>query len=71
MYVLVENRLKATIHGNTRQQVGRLFATVEQPALRPLPAMLFPVFEEARRRVAQSLTGQAGDGSASSARLST
>ncbi len=39
------------IHGTTRQQVGKLFATVEQPALRPLPAMLFPVFEEARRTV--------------------
>lgn len=39
------------IHGTTRQQVGKLFTTVEQPALRPLPAMVFPVFEEARRTV--------------------
>jgi len=39
------------IHGTTRQQVGRFFATVEQAALRPLPASLFPVFEEARRMV--------------------
>jgi len=39
------------IHGTTRQQVGRLFETVERPALRPLPAMVFPVFEEARRTV--------------------
>ncbi len=39
------------IHGTTRQQVGKLFTTVEQPALRPLPAGLFPVFEEAPRTV--------------------
>jgi transposase len=39
------------IHGTTRQQVGKLFAAAEQPALRPLPAMVFPVFEEAPRRV--------------------
>jgi transposase len=39
------------IHGTTRQQVGKLFVTAEQPALRPLPAMVFPVFEEAPRTV--------------------
>ena len=39
------------IHGTTRQQVGKLFETVERPALQPLPAMVFPVFEEARRTV--------------------
>jgi transposase len=39
------------IHGTTRQQVGKFFAAVEQAALRPLPASLFPVFEEARRTV--------------------
>ncbi len=39
------------IHGTTRQQVGKLFAAAEQPALRALPAMVFPVFEEARRTV--------------------
>jgi transposase len=39
------------IHGTTRQQVGKLFTTAEQPALRALPAMVFPVFEEARRMV--------------------
>jgi len=39
------------IHGATRQQVGKLFMTAEQPALRPLPAMVFPVFEEAPRTV--------------------
>jgi transposase len=39
------------IHGTTRQQVGQCFERVERPALRPLPAGLFPVFEEARRTV--------------------
>jgi transposase len=39
------------IHGTTKQQVGRVFATVEKPCLLPLPAMLFPVFCEAMRRV--------------------
>lgn len=38
------------IHGTTRQQVSRRFAT-EKPMLQPLPAMLFPCFEEARRLV--------------------
>jgi transposase len=41
------------IHGTTRQQVGRLFNEVERPKLSPLPAGLFPVFEEAPRRVHQ------------------
>ena len=39
------------IHGTTRQQVGKVFAEMEQPALRALPAMVFPVFEEAPRTV--------------------
>ena len=39
------------IHGTTRQQVGKLFETVERPALQPLPTGLFPVFEEAPRTV--------------------
>ena len=39
------------IHGTTRQQVGTFFTRVEQPALRPLPAMVFPFFEEAPRTV--------------------
>lgn len=39
------------IHGTTRQQVGQFFAQVERPALQPLPAGLFPVFEEAPRTV--------------------
>ncbi len=38
------------IHGTIRQQVAKLFE-VERPALRPLPAMLFPCFQEGRRRV--------------------
>lgn len=37
------------IHGTVRQQVGRLFATGEQPALLPLPAALFPNFAEVPR----------------------
>ena len=39
------------IHGTTRQQVGRHFLEVEKPALRPLPASLFPCFKEAPRKV--------------------
>jgi transposase len=39
------------IHGTTRQQVGKLFLEVEKPALLVLPAMVFPVFEEALRTV--------------------
>jgi len=39
------------IHGTTRQQVGTHFLAAEKPALRPLPASLFPCFNEAPRRV--------------------
>jgi transposase len=39
------------IHGTTRQQVSRHFLEVEKPALRPLPASLFPCFNEAPRTV--------------------
>ena len=39
------------IHGTTRQQVGRVFNEGERPKLLPLPASLFPVFEEAPRTV--------------------
>jgi len=39
------------IHGTTRQQVGKHFLEVEKPALRPLPASLFPCFSEAPRKV--------------------
>jgi transposase len=38
------------IHGTTKRQVAELFAH-ERPHLQPLPASLFPVFEEARRKV--------------------
>jgi transposase len=39
------------IHGTVRQQVGKLFESVERPALRPLPASLFPCFQEVQRSV--------------------
>ena len=39
------------IHGTTRQQVAKHFLEVEKPALRPLPASLFPCFNEAPRKV--------------------
>jgi transposase len=39
------------IHGTTRRHVGRHFLEVEKPALKPLPAMLFPSFTEGRRSV--------------------
>jgi hypothetical protein len=39
------------IHGTTRQQVGKAFATVEQGALRPLPPERFPCFQESQRTV--------------------
>ncbi len=46
-----KNVADTRIHGTTRQQVGKLFEQVERPVLQPLPAGLFPVFEEARRTV--------------------
>ena len=46
-----KNVADTRIHGTTRRQVGKLFEEVERAALRPLPASLFPVFEEARRTV--------------------
>ncbi len=39
------------IHGTTRQQVAKLFREKEKPALRALPSMIFPCFEEAPRQV--------------------
>ncbi len=39
------------IHGTTQKQVDRFFAEVEAPTLGPLPASLFPMFEEAARSV--------------------
>ncbi len=41
------------IHGPTKQQVKRIFLEVEKTRLLPLPASLFPVFEEAPRTVHQ------------------
>jgi len=46
-----KNVADTRIHGTIRRQVGRLFEEVERPALQPLPAGLFPVFEEALRSV--------------------
>jgi len=39
------------IHGTIRQQVGKLFATVERPALQALPVERFPFFHESQRTV--------------------
>ena len=39
------------IHGTTKQQVGKVFAEVERPALLPLPLERFPFFHEAQRKV--------------------
>jgi transposase len=39
------------VHGTTRQQVSKLFAEVERPALQALPAERFPFFHEGQRSV--------------------
>jgi transposase len=39
------------VHGTTRQHVGRCFAEHEREALLPLPAMVFPSYEEGKRAV--------------------
>ena len=39
------------IHGTTRQHVAKVFNEIERASLLPLPASLFPVFEEAQRTV--------------------
>jgi transposase len=39
------------LHGTTRKQVGKVFAEVERPALRPLPLERFPCFHEGQRSV--------------------
>jgi Integrase core domain len=41
----------ARLHGTIRQQVGQVFAAVEQPELLPLPTTRFAFFHEARRMV--------------------
>lgn len=46
-----EERIADTrIHGTVRRQVSRMFEE-EKPHLRPLPEMLFPAFEESKRKV--------------------
>jgi transposase len=39
------------VHGTIRQQVGKLFAEIERPALQPLPTTRFAFFHEGRRTV--------------------
>lgn len=39
------------IHGTTRRQVAQVFEERERPALQPLPPMIFPCYQEARRAV--------------------
>jgi transposase len=39
------------LHGTTKQQVGKLFDTVERGTLQPLPADRFPCFHEGQRQV--------------------
>jgi hypothetical protein len=39
------------IHGTTREQVKKLFEEQEKQTLLPLPAMLFPCFQEGQRSV--------------------
>jgi len=46
-----QNVADTRVHGTTRQQVGKLFADVERPALLPLPIARFPCFCEGQRTV--------------------
>jgi transposase len=46
-----KNTADKRIHGTTRRQVDTYFAEIERPALRALPASIFPSFEEALRTV--------------------
>lgn len=46
-----KNVADTRIHGTTRQQVEAYFRAVEQPALQPLPANIFPSFTEGKRKV--------------------
>jgi transposase len=41
------------IHGTTRAQVGKVFAEVERPQLKPLPQERFPCFQEGQRTVSR------------------
>jgi transposase len=46
-----QNVADTRVHGTTRQQVGKLFTTVEKAALQPLPCERFPFFHEGQRTV--------------------
>jgi transposase len=46
-----QNVADKRIHGTTRRHVLEHFLAVEQPALQPLPASVFPSFTEGKRRV--------------------
>lgn len=46
-----KNVADTRIHGTTRRHVGQHFLQVEQPALKPLPASIFPSFTEGKRCV--------------------
>lgn len=46
-----KNVADTRIHGTTRRHVGQHFLEVERPALKPLPAALFPSFTEGKRSV--------------------
>jgi len=50
-FIETEKPLLTTLHGTTKKQVGVHFETSEKPALKPLPAGLFPCYQEGRRRV--------------------
>jgi transposase len=41
------------IHGTTKRHVGQVFETEERPALRPLPAERFSIFQEGQRQVSR------------------
>ena len=46
-----QNVADTRIHGTTRKQVAKLFEDNERGALKPLPSLRFPLFDEARRSV--------------------
>lgn len=46
-----QNVADTRIHGTTRKQVAKLFEDNEREALKPLPSLRFPLFDEAMRSV--------------------
>ena len=46
-----QNVADTRIHGTTRRQVAKLFADNERGALKPLPSLRFPLFDEGQRSV--------------------